>query len=245
MNRFISQDNLHHFCTTNEKWLKGDIKKLVIEFPGHDGNSCLGGNLETPYKISYFAETLGENGILSVFAFPGPWSWMRRISFDTIEQVIDCIFEKYSLPSDIPIVLMGGSMGGHGALMYSLKTSRKITACAVSCPACDLYALSQDKTYPFFCASVYLAFADCDGDFETILKAQSPLYNADKLPRIPYFMIVCDSDAVIPCDVHALPFLEKMREAGHNIRTITAEGKGHCEHPIEIKKAFSDFIINA
>ena len=117
MNRYIFKENLGRFCTTNEKYIKGPIKKVVVEFPGSDGNSCLGGNFEALENETPFAQMLGEHGILTVYSFIGPWSWMRKISVDTVDDVLDSIFEKFNLPADTPLVTAGGSMGGHGALM--------------------------------------------------------------------------------------------------------------------------------
>lgn len=243
MNSYISKENLHRFCTTNEKYVKGPIWKVVVEFPGSDGNSCLGGNFEALENETAFGKLLGEQGILTVYTFIGPWSWMRKISVDTVDDVLDRIFEKYELNQDTPIVAAGGSMGGHGALMFTLKSKYKISACAISCPTTDLYALPKSDRHNYFCACVYFAFADCEGDFEEVMKANSPLYLVDKLPRIPYYMIICDQDEPLPCEEHAFPFLKKMQEQKHNIESVLLEGKGHCEHPEEVFKAFVEFII--
>lgn len=245
MNRFISKENLSHFCTTNEKYLVGEIRKLVVEFPGLDGNSCLGGNFNLTESDSPFAKVLGENGILHVYVFTGPWNWMKDTSVITVDHIIDSVLDKYSLNEEIPIVAAGGSMGGHGALMYTLKGAYRMTACAVSCPVCDLLALSKMEDYHFFCATVYYALADREGDFEEIAKAYSPLYHVEEMPGIPYFMIACDADNVVPCRDHAYPFRERMEQCGHDIRVLTAEGKGHCEHTQEVFEKFVDFIIRS
>lgn len=245
MEPFISKENVNRFCSTNEKYLQGEIKKLVVEFPGFDGNSCLGGNFNFQENDSGFAQVMGAQGILTVYVYTGPWNWMRDISVKTVDCIIESIIDKYDLPEDITIVAVGGSMGGLGALMYTAKGRYTVSACATSCPVCDLYALSVAEKFHFFCASVYFAFADRLGSFEEVAKAHSPLYNVSNLPKIPYFMIICDADDVIPCDAHAYPMLEQMQAAGHSVETITGQGKGHCEHTIELLKPFEDFVFRA
>lgn len=244
MNRFISKDNISRFCTTNEKYVKGEIKKLVVEFPGFDGRSCLGGDFNLRENSSRLAKILGEKGILSVYVFTGPWNWMKDTAVIIVDHIIGSVKEKFALNEEIPIVAVGGSMGGHGALMYTLRGGCKISACAVSCPVCDLNALSEREEYHYFCASVYQAFADCDGDFQDIVKVYSPLYNIESMPRIPYFMIICDADSVIPSDVHGLPFFSGMKKTNHNIQAVISNGKEHCVHTEECYNQFIEFVIH-
>ena len=243
MERFIKAENLEDFCITNEKYLKNGIKGvkgLAVEFPGFDGNSCLSGNFNNNELNNGFALTLAEADILLVYVFTGPWNWMRDVSVKTTDDIIESVFEKYALPRDIKIVLTGGSMGGLGALMYATNGKFKATACAVSCPVCDLFAVS--KFSHFFAASVYFACAHYESDYDTAVKSLSPLYRINDFPKIEYFILWCDKDDVIYPEENAIPLLRKMDEAGLSVETLRLEGKGHCEHTLESMHKMTGFI---
>lgn len=243
MERFITAKNIEDFCITNERCLKNGvngIKKLAVEFPGFDGNSCLSGNFNNIELNNGFAQALGDANILLIYVFTGPWNWMRDVSVKTVDDIIGSVKEKYKLPENIEIVLTGGSMGGLGALMYAANGKYKASACAVSCPVCDLFAVS--KFSHFFAASVYFACAHYNCDYDTAVKDLSPLYRVKDFPKIKYFVLWCDKDDVIYPNENAIPLIEKMTAAGLDLKTLKLENKGHCEHTAEGLDRLIEFI---
>ena len=215
----------------NERYLKDGvkgIKKLAVEFPGFDGNSCLSGNFNNAELSNGFAKALGDADILLIYVFTGPWNWMRDVSVRTVDDIIASVMEKYGLSKDIPIVLTGGSMGGLGALMYATGGKYKAISCAVSCPVCDLFAVS--KFSHFFAASVYFACAHYDCEYSSAVRSLSPLYRVSDFPKIRYFILWCDSDDVILPNENAIPLIDKMTAAGLDVETLKLEGRGHCDH---------------
>ncbi len=245
MKKYITKNNLCDFITTNEKLLP-DLKKikgLVVEFPGSDGNSCLGGNLEKKQLDGGVAKVLASNNILMVFVFTGPWNWMRDITVNMVDEIIDAVKEYYSLSDDIRIVYTGGSMGGQGALTYNVKGKHKAIACAVSCPAADLFAIPE--VLPWAAASLYFACAHYETDFDTTVKNLSPLYFVEQFPNIDYLVLYCDKDEALLYDKHALPLIEKMKNRGLKLQTVRARGAGHCVHPADEILIFVNFIVNA
>ncbi len=241
MKKHITPENLSGFCITNT--VKGDIRALAIEFPGLDGNSCLGGNYEKAELDSEFARRLGEQGILLVYVFTGPWNWMRSVAKNMVDEIVDAVKIKYALPEDVKIITVGGSMGGLGALMYGANTKNKITACAVSCPVSDLEVAYHFA--PYWAATTYLAFGDCEGDLWDAIRYHSPVNRAEDMPDIPYFIICCDGDVPVPMESHACVLIERMKAAGKNVEYIVLEGMGHCEHTPEAMDKFIEFIVNS
>lgn len=244
MEKVITKDNVNRFTITNEKYLGNslkDVKGLAIEFPGFDGNSCLSGNYNHLELSNEYAQELGKQGILLVYVFTGPWNWMRDVSVKTVDDIIDAVIEKYNLMKSIKIVYTGGSMGGLGALSYNVYGKHKAVGCAVSCPVCDLFAVS--KVTPFFEASVYFACAHYETDYDSAVRALSPLYFVDKFPRNKYFVLSCNDDKLISLKEHGTPLLEKMQERGLNVQSIELDGMGHCCHTPESIKEFINFIV--
>ena len=245
MDKFINKDNLFDFIISNEKLLEtiSNVNKLVVEFPGHDGNSCLSGNYTKRELDNGFAEILAKNGILHIYVFTGPWNWMRDVSVQTVDDIIDAVIDHYALPNDLKIVYTGGSMGGLGALSYAVKGKHKAISCAVSCPVCDLFAIS--KFAPFFAASVYFACAHYDTDYDTAVKSLSPLYFVEQFPDVDYFILYCDEDDVVTIEDNALPLIEKMKQRNLKVETLRVHGAKHCEHPTEDILKFVYFIVDS
>ena len=85
-----------------------------------------------------FTRRCAENGLVAAYMFPGPWSWMNRGAVRVTDLVIDAIADRFGLEEGkYTLVVMGGSMGGYGALMFSVGTRHKVTACLAHCPCCD------------------------------------------------------------------------------------------------------------
>ncbi len=142
---YIHPDTLPYYCRTNETLLPADVrpKGIVLEFPGLDGNSCLGGSMNelTPY-VTPFTQRCAEHGIIAAYLFPGPWSWMNRGAVRLTDLVVDALIEKYGFDMKDPVRLAvtGGSMGGQSALIYTMDSRHAVDACAAHCPCCDVPA---------------------------------------------------------------------------------------------------------
>ncbi len=146
------------------------------------------GHLLAPY--------LAERGILLAYTFPGPWSWMNRSAVRVINAVVDAIRETYAFDEHTPWAVMGGSMGGLGALIYAASGRHTPTACLSVCPCVDVPACYD--CVPDIPRSLFCAVADLDLPISEGLKTISPRHRLADMPRIPYH-IVCDcADALFP-----------------------------------------------
>ena len=132
MEKFINYENLHSFAYVNDKICKKPIKGIVIAFFGL-------GKTVTFDVDTREGEMYAERGIIYVYPYNNPWNWMNRQAIDFTEEIIDVLLEHYALPEDTPIVSSGGSMGGHGALVFAAYTKRTPVACVTNCPVCDSF----------------------------------------------------------------------------------------------------------
>lgn len=237
----INADNLELFAATNAARISGDIRALVMEFPGLDGGSCLGGQTHVGPLDSGYAIRCAARGILLVYPFIGPWSWMNDIAVKTVDMIIDAVKEKYDLPDDIRIVNSGGSMGGAGALMYTVNGRHRAVACAASGPVCDLTCLGDD--FPDGACTVYRAVAHYAMNFDDAVKSISPIYQASRMPRIPYFIAHTDGDEIVRIDKNSDPFVKRMRALGHDVRYVVVPDQAHCDLGPGPQQEFDEFVF--
>ena len=227
---FINPDTIHLYCNTNAHLLTVPPVAFVLEFPGLGGGSCLGGCMDiAPYNgpLSGF---LAEHGILQAYVFPGPWSWMNRGAVRMVNALVDAIREKYNLAVETPWAVMGGSMGGTGALIYTAShggdPARTPTACLAHCPCVDVI----DRIYcaPTIPRSFFRAVADYEMPIEEALATLSPLCRLEGMPSIPYHIINDLADELFPHE-QTDGYVAKLRGYGHDVSYHCLENCRHGE----------------
>lgn len=236
----INKENVHLFAADNHEMIAWPVRGLILEFPGLDGGSCLGGQTHVGPLRSGYAVRCARRGLLLVYPFVGPWSWMNDAAVRTVDMVVDAVKEKYGL-GDVPMVNTGGSMGGAGALMYTADGKHRACACAVSGPACDLLSMTED--FPDGMCTVYRAVAHYDMPFEDAVKRISPLYQLDRLPEIPYFVAHTDADEIIRIEKNAEPLVAGLRARGHDVTYMVVPGQAHCDIGPEAQLEFDRFVF--
>jgi fermentation-respiration switch protein FrsA (DUF1100 family) len=225
---FINPDTVELYCNTNAHLLKGPPVAFVLEFPGLGGGSCLGGCMDLAPYNGPLSAVLAEHGILQAYTFPGPWSWMSRGAVRMINALVDALREKYGFTQHTPWAVMGGSMGGMGALIYTAShggdPARIPTACLAHCPCVDV----PDRVY---CKenvprTVFSAVADYEMPIADALKTISPLHRLNDMPRIPYHIINDLCDELFPA-AQIDGYVEKLRGQGHEVTYHRLE---NCRH---------------
>ena len=237
---FIRPDNLHLFCNSNGHLLTKTPVGIVIEFPGMGGGSCLGGLMEFgPYETDY-ARELAENGILLLYTFPGPWSWMNKGAVRICDAILDAAILKYGMAEDCPIVSSGGSMGGHGAMLFCIESRRKMRACVAACPNFDAWGELWKRDHRP--RAVLSAIAAYDMPLDEAVKSISVTEQMDRLPRIPYFIVGDDLDECFDiADTDA--FIEKLRAKGFDVDYRRLKDCRHGWWTPESRRASIDFAI--
>ena len=243
-NGFIRPDNLGQFVNTNEMLLGPEGPRgIVLEFPGLGGGSCLGGTMDlTPYADPY-AKALADAGLLLMYEFSGPWSWMNRGAVRLADLTVDAARAKYGLAEDSPLIATGGSMGGLGGLIYSADSRHKVTACAVTCPCVDPAVFLERTDYPDFPRTILTAVAAYDMPLEKAVEAIVPVKRLDDMPDIPY-LIMADGDDDL-CPLAAVrEFTEALRQrlTVNEPEFIVMEHCGHGGFTPEARQRFTEFV---
>lgn len=244
--QYINQDTISSFCNTNERLIPEGtpITGLVLEFPGLDGNSCLGGTMEMQdcYENGFTSEC-AKNGIIVAYLFPGPWSWMNQGAVRMCDLVVDAIMEKYGISNrnNFRIVAAGGSMGGLGSLLFAMDSKYGVDACVAHCPCCNTVdCFHSGKEMPRTYISAICAY---DMPFSEALKTISPEHRIPDMPDIPYLIYGDEVDELFPID-DTIRFVEKMKQANLNVRYKTLENQPHGGCGAEDRMLMDSFIFH-
>ena len=240
--RYINPHTIPFYANTNEAFLEGSVRGVVVELPGLGGGSCLGGLMERQDYDTPFTRAFAKAGVVVAYMFPGPWSWGNMGETRMTDAVVDALMAKYALPADAPIVVSGGSMGGIGALNYARYSRHRVNAVAAACPCVDV--LASFDCHPDFPRTYVSAVAGCDMMLEDALKAISPVEQAAHMPRIPYFICSDAEDELFPvaqCD----QYVELLRAHGHSVTYERQPGQPHGGFIPEVRQKLHDFMMDA
>ena len=233
----ITPDTLYYYAYTNASDSEGEIKAIALDF--HGLGSC-----GMKKNASDFDLDMAKHGILVVYPYYGPWSWMNSGAVKFVDKVVEVVCEKYNLDlGKIRLLSTGGSMGGHSALIYTMYANRTPDACITNCPVCDFkYHSSEREDLP---RTIYLAFSNEGMDLETAIELHSAYHLASKMPNIPYVVLHGTCDDAVNKGIHSDRFVARMREFGKDVEYIEVEGMGHCwlEPFPEVKRKFYDQFI--
>lgn len=238
--RFINPDTLTQYAKTNEAYLRGPVKGLVIEFPGLDGGSCLGGNLTMGNYDSVYAQDFGANGILLAYLYTGPWSWSSS-SVRYADAVIAAITAKYALLEETPLVVCGGSMGGYGALLYALEGRHNLCAVAIACPCTDIAFVCDHSIHPEMARTVISAIMKYDMPLDEAMCMLSPTNHICALPDVPYFICSDGADDVFP-EEQIETFTQKLQSQGLTVTYFPQPDKKHGYFIPEVRRSMHSFI---
>lgn len=236
MEKIITMDNLRNFAYCNHMICKKPIKGIVVSFFGLGGAVMYAEDTDDGIRFA-------KDGILYVTPYQNPWAWQNRQNISYTDEILDVLFEGYSLPADLPIISVGGSMGGLSALVYMVYAKRTPAACVANCPVCDLpYHYTERVDLP---RTLYSAFYHYDGSMQEALESASPLHLVDKMPvNAKYFLFHCEEDKAVNKQMHSDRFVEAMKKK-HDICYYAVPGKGHCDLTEEMWKLQNDLIVSA
>lgn len=241
---FINPDTIDLYCNTNAHLLTAPPRAFVLEFPGLGGGSCLGGCMDPAPYNGPLSQIFADRGILQAYVFPGPWSWMNRGAVRMINALVDALRQKYGFTVDTPWGVMGGSMGGLGALIYAAShggdPARTPTACLAHCPCVNVPAsINCRNTVP---RTFFRAVADYEMPIAEALLTLSPVHRLDDMPDIPYHVINDLADELFPFE-QMDEYVEKLREKGHDVTYHRLEECTHGVLTAEEWDYIRDFII--
>ena len=242
--KFINRDTIDTYCNSNIALIGENTKVtgIVLEFPGLGGNSCLGGNMDTLGTYdNAFTRRCAENGLVAAYMFPGPWSWMNRGAVRVPDLVIDAIADRFGLEEGkYTLVVMGGSMGGQAALIYSMDSRHKIDACVAHCPCYNVVeCFSSHEAFPRTFLSAVNAY---DMPLEEALLTISPEQRTADLPKIPYLVTADELDEVFPVK-GVERFVGGMKDAGHSVTYLRLADQKHGGISQADRETMNAFVI--
>jgi len=211
-----------------------EIRAIVLSFCG------LGGTVSLKSAASPDEQEWKEAGALVVCPYYNPWAWMNGQTVRFVDDLIGSLTAELGLDPSLPVVATGGSMGGHAALTYTLKSARGVAACFANCPVCDLVFHYSER--PDLPRTMHSAFGSY-GDITETLREYSPLWQAGSMPRIPYFFVHGVQDRSVSKAAHSDKLVHLMCAAGHQVAYYEEPEMGHC-HPMspETHRASMEFI---
>ncbi len=233
MEKIITIENLRNFTYCNNHICKKPIKGIAVCFIGLGGSYMFD---EDPAD----GIRLAQNGILYVIPYQNPWAWQNKQNISYTDEIIDVLFEAYSLQENLPIVSTGASMGGLSALVYMVYSKRTPVACVANCPVCDLpYHFTERPDLP---RTLYSAFFNYDCSLQEALRSSSPLDLVDKMPtKSKYYIFHCMEDKAVNKQKHSDKFVEKMK-AEHDVAYYSVPGRGHGDLTDEMKALYNKHI---
>jgi dipeptidyl aminopeptidase/acylaminoacyl peptidase len=231
---FMNEEELRQVAWIGDKFVRGEITGIVVTFHGLGFAGMKGGP-------GYEEQEWGDCGALVVFPYYGPWSWMNRSARGFVDRLIASIYHQFKLKSDLPLIIIGGSMGGLSSLIYTRYSPHKIAACLAMFPVCDLeYHFTERPDLP---PTIRYALRDFPGDFAEGIKENSPLMQAAGMPDIPYLVIHGDKDQAVNKEKHSDKFVVEMKKAKKNLKYIEVPVMGHGGNmPYSASRAQIDFV---
>ncbi len=235
--KYINQENLSDYAFLNEDTLKYPLRGICVCFHGYTD--------ATMYEKSPAeAAALGEQGIAWVFPYYSVWAWMSENSQAFNEQVLDAVYARLGADDSIPLIISGGSMGGMTALNYLVRGKRPAVACALNCPVTDLNRIFTDQRG--FRRAILSAHIEKEGELGDVLQRYSPVFFADRLPKIPYYVVYGEADTYF-ASTQMPPLAQCFREQGLEHTLLLEAGMAHCDlagHPTAYRQ-YCDFIVRA
>lgn len=236
MKKFVNYENLRSFAYSNDKICRKPVRGVVVNFFGLGDMSRFD---EDTGDGKFFA----ENGLIYLLPYTNPWAWMNRQAVAFTDEIIEVIMKQYSLSDNIPIISMGGSMGGLSALVYTRYGAKTPVACVTNCPVCDLpYHFTERPDLP---RTLYSAFFDYEGTLDEALRLNSPLHLAAEMPRIDYTVFHCTADKAVNKEKHSDRFVKAMTDAGQNVTYYAVPDRGHGDLTPEMWELYKKCSLDA
>ena len=236
MQPIITKEDLRSFAYCNDHLCHNPVRGIVVSFMGL-GNDAM--------HSADIAEGLfyADRDVLFLAPYQNPWAWMNPQTVALTDELVDVLFDAFDLPSALPIVSTGLSMGGQSALLYTLRAKRTPVACVVNCPVCDMvYHYSERKDLP---RTMYSAFGTCDGTLEEVLRRHSPLHLVEQMPlETAYHIFHCEEDTLVNKQRHSDLFVKAM-EKQHRISYYSVPARGHCDLPEDVRHQFTACVWEA
>ena len=157
------------------------------------------------------------------------------------DAVLDAICDKYGV-ADLRLGVCGGSMGGHGALLFASDARHTPCAVAVACPGVD--ATVQLDCRADITRTYISAVSGYDMPLEDALRTISPIHRIADMPHAKYYICSDGADVLFP-EQFCNDYVQKLRDAGHDVTYDRQPGLGHGDFFPEVRQNLHDALKNA
>jgi len=165
-----------------------------------------------------------------VTAYYGGNSWMGPLGEAGMVDLIGVLKHKWP---NVPVHLMGGSMGGSSALVFAVRQPQLLAGVVALCPASDIAAYYDWAVAHAGANAVLRNISDAirihytvDGrELRAELQARSALQQADRL-TMPVYLCHGAADALIPV-AWTRQLAEKLRGLGRKVQYREIPGGDH------------------
>lgn len=228
----INNYNIDLFAFTNLRMQRNRPTGILIELHALNEEAHL-------FDLVKKGRKWAEKNILFIYPYTSPWNWMNGDCVEFLDEILDIVLITEQSFDAIPIVVLGYSMGGHGALIYPAFSKHTISACAAVCPICDMQYHFSENTYV---ARTMISAYFHESDLNKALFDRSPLYITNIMPKIPYLILHCREDERVSIANHSDKLTLKMKCDNFNIIYHIIEKGGHCRLDDLSKTILEDFL---
>ena len=224
------------FCCTNVESIHGEIRGIILYFNGL-------GHIVNPGPDMIDAPAAAARNLLYITPYYNPWSWMNRETVAFVDLLVEIAMEQWKIPTDAPIGLYGGSMGGYSVFHYAAKSRHNVVAGDLNCPACNLeyevYCNRNSILHTYYESSM----AYCD-DFDAYVRENSPINMIGILRKMPYRFAVGLKDTALEPSQHSFKMISLLREAGFEVDVAEYPLAGHCNIGADARRAEHEWLMS-
>ena len=224
------------FCCTNVELIPGEIRGIILYFNGL-------GHIVNPGPDMIDAPAAAARNLLYITPYYNPWSWMNRETVAFVDLLVEIAMEQWKIPTDAPIGLYGGSMGGYSVFHYAAKSRHNVVAGDLNCPACNLeyevYCNRNSILHTYYESSM----AYCD-DFDAYVRENSPINMIGILRKMPYRFAVGLKDTALEPSQHSFKMVSLRREAGFEVDVAEYPLAGHCNIGADARRAEHEWLMS-
>lgn len=214
----MRDDLLDRLAWIGHREVQGPVRGIILRFQGLGAQGMKAA--AEPLDLE-----LASRGALVVEPWHGPWAWMNDATRDLYDEVVDAVRARFRLAADLPLIAVGGSMGGHGALAYTFRSRHRVTACFANCPVCDLPFHYGER--PDLPRTMHHAIGRYD-DITAALEERSPVHQAQRMPAIPYLIVHGVRDQAVNKARHSDRLVALLRQRGLPVEYLEEPEMAHC-----------------
>jgi len=214
-------------------WEEGKAYPLLVFLPSH------GGNHRWPWSspaLKTLRQKLLRAGFICVSPDLGPNHWMNAPARAKLAGLLDFLLIRWPIDGQ-RVHLFGLSMGGSGSLIFAAHYPERVRKVGSAMGVTDFTRFYAEGHYQ---ASLCQAFGGSPDEVADIYRAQSVLWNIDRLAGVPVLILHGTGDAIVPL-WNARDFVARMRAAGQEVTYFEIEGRGHGPGIVE---GYEEEIVN-